>query len=378
MGIENVMYFALGFLAAALIAIAIGPAFWRRAVRLTKRRIEAATPVTLAEFRADKDKLRAQFAIDIRKHQLKIQALREQVGAKVVALDAANTELAALRSERDEQFRAIEELQLREQELVAQVRDLERDSAALAARLRQEDGDYSDVDPALLPDRAEPIGADELTGDYRADVEDLLTALNIERQRTGYLEEQTRMLLARLEKKKKSGLKDEAIAMLRDTLAQNDPESEARVELRRAEARISGAESRLNALLAETEPTAPSPINGHARHLAEDLSQEAQSTRIEAEVAGLQETIMTDWETERFDAETLRARLGDIASDVSRLVYMADAEEEPALTESLFDRVRKFAADSLEVEELSTTADGAANGPVSDRVLALRDRSSAY
>ncbi|MBI4045656.1 MAG: hypothetical protein HY371_02455, partial [Devosia nanyangense] len=57
MGIENIMYFALGLLIAALLALAIMPAIWKRAVRLTKRRIEAATPMSMAEFRADKDQL---------------------------------------------------------------------------------------------------------------------------------------------------------------------------------------------------------------------------------------------------------------------------------------------------------------------------------
>jgi hypothetical protein len=377
MVIENAMYLALGFLAATLIAIAIGPAFWHRAVRLTKRRMEAATPVTLAEFRADKDKLRAEFAITLRKHQLKIEALREQIGQRVVALDAASIELAALRSERDEQFGAIESLTAREQELVSRIRDLERDSATLAARLRQADVDLSDIDPALVPESVEPVSAEQLTGDYRADVEDLLTALNIERQRNGYLEEQTRILLARLEKKKKSGLKDEAIAMLRDTLARNDPESEARVELRRAEARISGAESRLNALLAETdaEPEDNARTNGERRLLAEDLSLEDQSARIEESVAALQESIMSDWETERRDEDALRARLRSIASDVSQLVYAGDAQDDPALSESLFDKVRKF-ADGLEMEELPASLESGASGPVSDRILALRDRAA--
>ncbi len=377
MVIENAMYLALGFLAATLIAIAIGPAFWRRAVRLTKRRMEAATPVTLAEFRADKDKLRAEFAITLRKHQLKIEALREQIGQRVVALDAASIELAALRSERDEQFGAIESLTAREQELVSRIRDLERDSATLAARLRQADVDLSDIDPNLVPESVEPVSAEQLTGDYRADVEDLLTALNIERQRNGYLEEQTRILLARLEKKKKSGLKDEAIAMLRDTLARNDPESEARVELRRAEARISGAESRLNALLAETdaEPEDKARTNGERRLLAEDLSLEDQSARVEESVAALQESIMSDWETERRDEDALRARLRSIASDVSQLVYAGDTQDDLALSESLFDKVRKF-ADGLEMEELPAPLESGAAGPVSDRIIALRDRAA--
>jgi chromosome segregation ATPase len=377
MVIENAMYFTLGFLAAALLAIAIGPAFWHRAVRLTKRRIEAATPVTLAEFRADKDKLRAEFAITLRKHQLKIDALRNQISGNVVALDKAMTELAALRTERDEQFAAIGSLQTREQELVARIRDIERDSAALAARLRQADEDYSDIDPDLMPDASEAITGEQLTGDYRADVEDLLTALNIERQRNGYLEDQTRMLLVRLEKKKKSGLKDEAIAMLRDTLSHNDPESEARVALRRAEARISGAESRLNALLTESASDGQEiHENGSFRLLAEDFSEAEQSELLRAAVTGLEEAIMKDWETERFDAKALRSRLETIASDVSRLVYAGDAEDGPAMTESLFDKVRKFAADSLDVEELDARDKASAGGTVSDRMLAMRDRAA--
>lgn len=377
MVIENAMYFTLGFLAAALFAIAIGPAFWRRAVRLTKRRIEAATPVTLAEFRADKDKLRAEFAITLRKHQLKIDALRNQISGNVVALDAAMTELAALRTERDEQFAAIGSLQTREQELVARIRDIERDSASLAARLRQADVDYSDIDPELMPDAGEAITGEQLTGDYRADVEDLLTALNIERQRNGYLEDQTRMLLVRLEKKKKSGLKDEAIAMLRDTLSQNDPESEARVDLRRAEARISGAESRLNALLTESAGEGQEVDAEVARRLlAEDFSQAEQSELLQTSVAGLEEAIMKDWDTERFSAAVLRSRLEAIATDVSRLVYAGDAEDGPAMTESLFDKVRKFAADSLDIEDLDPKDKGSAGGAVSDRMAAMRDRAA--
>ncbi|SDG53977.1 hypothetical protein [Pelagibacterium luteolum] len=353
MVIEYGMYFALGFLAAALIAIAIGPAFWRRAVRLTKRRIEAATPVTLSEFRADKDKLRAEFAIALRKRDLRVEALLEKLTARIVELDAARIELTALKSERDEQFSAIEAYRLRETELVAHIRDLERDSAALAARVRRSDDDFADIDPDLLPEQPETISAEQLSGDYRADVEDLLTALSIERQRNSYLEEQTRMLLARIEKKKKSGLKDEAIAMLRDTLAaQSDPESEARVALRRAEARISGAESRLNALLAETTGDADGDItvpSGAVRLLAEDFSAGEQEGQIRERVEGLEGKVMADWQTERFDADHLRGELKAIAADVSRLVYAEDAEDTKGLSESLFDRVSKFAGDDVEL-----------------------------
>jgi DNA repair exonuclease SbcCD ATPase subunit len=372
MVIEYVMYFALGFLAAGLIALAIGPAIWNRAVRLTRRRIEAATPVTLSEFRADKDKLRAEHAIAVRRLEMRVAALRERMAQQIVALDAAATELRALRTERDEQFAAIGSLKLREQELIVRIRDLERDGAALAARLRQADVDLSDIDDTLLPERPEPVSSDTLSGDYRADVEDLLTALNIERQRNSYLEEQTRMLLARIEKKKR-GIKDDAIAMLRDTLsAQDDPGSEARVALRKAEARIAGAESRLSALLADSNPDGHAePENTAPRLLADALSDEDQLEGLKANVLALQDAALRNWSNGQSDPSSLRARLEAIASDVSEIVYAGDADPGGIADESLFDRVRKFAGEDLGEDELEFAP--MTSGSVSERMSALRD-----
>lgn len=370
MVIEYIMYFGLGFLAAGLIALAVGPAIWNRAVRLTRRRIEAATPVTLSEFRADKDKLRAEHAIAVRRLEMRVAALRERMAQQIVALDAAATELRALRTERDEQYAAINAYKVREQELIVRIRDLERDGAALAARLRQADVDLSDIDDGLLPERPEPVSADTLSGDYRADVEDLLTALNIERQRNSYLEEQARMLLARIEKKKR-GLKDDAIAMLRDTLqAGDDPDSEARVALRKAEARIAGAESRLSALLADSEPEGhANGVEASPRLLADTLSDEDRIALLKNNVLELQNEALRDWQNGKKDAARLRARLEAIASDVSEVVYAGDSDARDEGDESLFDRIRKFAGEDFEDDTAAPVAPGA----VSERMAALRD-----
>jgi len=61
--IEWVMYFGIGFLAAALLGLLLLPAVHNRAVRLTMKRLEASTPLSIAEIRADKDQLRAEFAV---------------------------------------------------------------------------------------------------------------------------------------------------------------------------------------------------------------------------------------------------------------------------------------------------------------------------
>ncbi|HTN64050.1 MAG TPA: hypothetical protein VL147_21265, partial [Devosia sp.] len=87
MGIENIMYFALGLLVAGVVALIIMPAVWKRAVRLTKRRIEAATPITMAEFRADKDQLRAEFALSTRRLEMNVDTLRKRLTEQLSDVD---------------------------------------------------------------------------------------------------------------------------------------------------------------------------------------------------------------------------------------------------------------------------------------------------
>src|SRR5450432_3608852 len=60
--IEPIMYFGIGFLVAALVGLVVVPLVHGRAVRLTMRRLEAATPLSMAEIQADKDQLRSNHA----------------------------------------------------------------------------------------------------------------------------------------------------------------------------------------------------------------------------------------------------------------------------------------------------------------------------
>lgn len=75
--IEAIMYFCIGFLSAALIAISITPLIHARAVRLTRRRLENAMPQSMAEIMADKDLQRAEFAVSTRRLEITMEKLRE-------------------------------------------------------------------------------------------------------------------------------------------------------------------------------------------------------------------------------------------------------------------------------------------------------------
>jgi chromosome segregation ATPase len=98
--IEQAIYFALGFIVAALLALAILPAFWRRAYRLTRRDLEAQLPVSPRDIAAERDQLRAKFAVERRQLELAVDEARADrqremgvVGAKINQIADRNTEL---------------------------------------------------------------------------------------------------------------------------------------------------------------------------------------------------------------------------------------------------------------------------------------------
>ncbi len=385
--IENMMYFALGLLAAGLIALIIMPAVWKRAVRLTKRRIEAATPITLSEFRADKDQLRAEFALSTRRLEMNVETLRKRLAEQLSDVNQKRTDLGALKAERDKHLAVVTELEARQEELRARILDLEKEGTDLAQRLRMRERDVEVREGEIetlrtnlrggLPAStlAQEVG---LVGDYDEDMERLTTALAIERKRAAFLEEQARSLIARLENSdRRSAESTAAIAAMRDALARRDADKEENTEaLTAAEARIASAENRLNALLAESSQ-AVAESNGRADQLlADKLSLEDEVEKLRRKVANVESSILADWDTERMEEAHLRERLNDIAASVSKLVYAVDndAPLQEEVEESLFDRVQRFADDGESMGTLEPPpSDGPRRGSVSDRLQALRE-----
>lgn len=75
--IEAAMYVALGFFMATLLGLAILPAVYRRAVRLTQEAMKAVNPSTYAEVRGAQDHERAQHALAVRKVERALDKERE-------------------------------------------------------------------------------------------------------------------------------------------------------------------------------------------------------------------------------------------------------------------------------------------------------------
>ena len=130
------MIFALGFLAATLIALLIIPAINARAERLARRRAEALFPMSVSELTAEKDHLRAEFAVLQRRIERKAEAAlavkhqsMEELGRRALRIDALEDSL----SERDRAIAASQkELAETRSRLTASSEELATTAAALA------------------------------------------------------------------------------------------------------------------------------------------------------------------------------------------------------------------------------------------------------
>jgi predicted nucleic acid-binding Zn-ribbon protein len=93
------MYVALGFLLASLLALMVAPAFWKRAVRLTRRRVEMTMPMSAADIQADKDQLRAEFAIELRRVEVALEKAKDKAARELVEANKRRVEISEINTE---------------------------------------------------------------------------------------------------------------------------------------------------------------------------------------------------------------------------------------------------------------------------------------
>lgn len=97
--IEWVMIGALGFFLGCLLALMLAPPLWNRAVKLTTRKLEATMPMSLADIQADKDQLRAEYAVAIRKVEVALEKAKEKATRELVEANKRRVELQVLNAE---------------------------------------------------------------------------------------------------------------------------------------------------------------------------------------------------------------------------------------------------------------------------------------
>jgi DNA repair exonuclease SbcCD ATPase subunit len=131
--VQSVLFFALGFLCAGFLALMVAPAIWRRAVALTRKRIEASIPLTQTEIQADKDRIRAEYAMSARRLEMSVKALREKTAEQLVEINRGREALKGLAIERTDKNQALAELSAKNEAL----RQREGELQQLSDRLRE-------------------------------------------------------------------------------------------------------------------------------------------------------------------------------------------------------------------------------------------------
>src|SRR5271166_6632557 len=119
--IEPIMFFGIGFLVASVIGLGIIPLVHNRAVRLTVRRLEAATPLSMAEIQADKDQLRAEFAMSTRRLEMSVEQLRAKTTNQLTELGKKSDAINRLKLELGEKTAALFALEAKERQLMDEV-----------------------------------------------------------------------------------------------------------------------------------------------------------------------------------------------------------------------------------------------------------------
>ncbi len=135
--IETIMLVALGFVGALLVGLLVVRGLWTYAVSLGKRRVERRAPSAIAELRADRDRLKAEYAMQGRRLQLRLDDLKTRMAEQMAEASRNRNRIEHLA---DEIKRRDEELTKRDEDadnLRLQITALERELTDRTELLQQ-------------------------------------------------------------------------------------------------------------------------------------------------------------------------------------------------------------------------------------------------
>ncbi|ODT07683.1 MAG: hypothetical protein ABS58_05870 [Mesorhizobium sp. SCN 65-20] len=250
--VQSILFFVLGFLTAGFFVLLIAPAVLRRSVTMTRQRVEAKLPMTLEEIRAEKDALRAEHAMALRKVEVQLKSAQEKVLNQAVEISRNREALKGLTvvqqptaavvappspgpgqlgkeiTKRDEQIKRLSG-QLVEAERVLEERAREirslgemLEEASLASSNRQIELVSRESEMGKLSDdmRTQRKDVEKRMRDLETDNKAVRAALKAETKRAVELDKKLeRMVAALSDSDEKLEARDEELARLREQLS---------------------------------------------------------------------------------------------------------------------------------------------------------------
>jgi len=174
--IETIMLVALGFVLATLVALFIGRGMWAYAVRASKRRGERDRPSDLARVLADRDQLRAEYAMLSRKLELRLSDLKTRLAEQTAEISRNRNRIERLLQEIDGRDAAITSAKAELEETRAQLEPLETELAHRTQSLQRLKEQLRDRDEAITGLHAELADAHATIAAHDRQIEALRAA----------------------------------------------------------------------------------------------------------------------------------------------------------------------------------------------------------
>jgi chromosome segregation ATPase len=371
--IEPIMYLAIGFLVSMLFGLMIVPLVHNRAVRLTTRRMEAATPLSMAEIQADKDQLRAEFAMSARRLEMNVDQLKNKTTSQLAELGKKSDAINRMKIELGEKNATIFSLEAREKAVKEQLRTTEEEFADKTEALRTAETVLKDKQSELARLSAE-LSDRSMTAESREVELVAVRAQIVElRSRVGDAEQEFATTHARLEQQRgESGMATRELAEARsrvENLSQRvtDLDRQLIIQVKEAEMlgnRVNDLETRLstqgkllaerdyeNNLLRQSTATAErtamelrdelTAMNGGKAPAIEKLRAEKaaveealriardERAKLQRDINAIQAQAESSWATERMENALLRERINDIAAEVAKLAMQLEGPNSP-------------------------------------------------
>jgi chromosome segregation ATPase len=411
--IESMMYIGIGFLVAGLLVIGVIPLVHARAVRLTMRRLEADNPLSMAEIAAEKDQLRAEFAMTMSRLEMTVEQLKAKTTSQLAELGKKGEAVGRLKFELSEKTAALFALEAKERqlsedlatiqgELAVKTAALEKAERALATTqsdLAQVTASFNDTSVAAGGQRTEVMAlraqTDALKGQvesYEKETKALWDHLN---HKTAELEASNRQLAE--ERARADNLANEVGELDRQLIAQTAESEALRNRLQEFAARLE-KQSRLPAdreYLSENsrneavntqrmEAEFPQLAQAEDRVAIETLRTEKslienelkrsqdERDRLQREIATVKRDAENAGAYERMESAVLRERIDEVAAEVVRLTAALEGPGSPI--EAILNAERP-AAGSGNGPSIASRA-GESKGTLADRIRALQARAA--
>src|SRR5256886_12370878 len=413
--IEPIMYIGIGFLFAGLLVIGVIPLVHARAVRLTRKRLEAMTPMSLAEIQAEKDQLRAEFAMTTRRLEMSVEQMKNKSNNQLAELGKKSEAIGRLRLELNEKTETMFALEAREKQLIEELADARAELAtrtdALAAtaqslsgartQMGEITGRLDDSSRAADSQRVELVAlraqVEALHGQieaYEMEAKDLNArlagksteadassrVLAEERTRTEVLgnrvNELERHLLAQTTEAEILERRVQELNMRADEQGRLLGERDyAAAKLRSETEAAARKEADMRAEFAEAENIGKAATE---RLRAEKIMLESQLKRGEEERAkllrdidGIRREAETASATERMENAVMRDRIAELAAEMARITSLIEGPGNPIET-ILAESAR--APGNGAGNGASTGASTGDNGSLTDRIRALQTK----